>query len=489
MDLKEAFFRISKVEDKAIGNNISWQGIGVWPIVRQCLWFELTHETEETNRKQTHWFTQLLQRAINWVYTATFSLFNRVPITGSETTAFISRPIYLQALPNRAFFDRIVDPLIFCMPSNVVYAKYYVSPWPNFIKLNYPATFLQPVRLSSEDISEEHRDLLTLVANEVGIDPKKLIYRYKKDLNAFTCWLQAARQFLKSRKNLDTIYLTSWYFPDMMALVTAARECGIKTIELQHGKQGKFNAMYSGWRIPEKGYQMMPDIFWNWGKPSAEHILATSPDRCIHRPSIAGFPWIDYYRQHVLFQPASDFKEKKRSVLVTIQSPEGENNQPIPDFIIDFMRECPKEVFFIFRCHPSLKDGPEYCRHRLSELPSDLYIIDDVGRNLYDILMGVTHHITAYSSCCYEASVFGVPTLLFGRDSWAFYKDEIDKGIFSWTLGSSEDLALWLEKNNSPKDANDEGYIISSLERTSYILQRAKYLSFDYHELKDLEDA
>ena len=95
-----------------------------------------------------------------------------------------------------------------------------------------------------------------------------------------------------------------------------------------------------------------------------------------------------------------------------------------------------------------------------------MYEIDDSVDNLYDSLSVVTHHITAYSSCCYEASVFGVPTLLFGADASSIYSDEIKNGLFTWTEGSFHDLALWLEKSNSETQVRHDqnAYIVSSLD-------------------------
>lgn len=487
MRLELAFSLIRDLEARVVAGNRTWRSINLWPLMRQCLWLELIRETGSVGKSHSaNSANKIQQRVFNRIIARVRAFHNRSPSARLETTSFISRPVYLQALPNGNLFDRIVDPLIFCLPGDSLFAKYYVAPWPKEADLNYTASLLSPPRSlsASPDIPEAHRDLLTRLAREAGIEPKRLLWRYGESLRAFDRWLQMARQFFDSRKNLKTVYLTSWYFPDMMALVAAARERGITTIELQHGKQGKFQAMYSGWRIPKEGYQMMPDIFWSWGKPSAEHILASSPGRRIHRPIIGGFPWLDYYRQHVSRQTVSDYKAKGKRVLVTIQSPQGDNTQPIPDFLLDFLRENPRDVCFIFRCHPNDNRGPEYCRHRLSELPSELYKIDYGCSNLYDSFMMVTHHMTGYSSCCYEADAFGVPTLLYGVDAKAIYKDEIENGRFSWTPGSARDLALWLDKETSDKSMSDSEYITSSLEKTAAILRRAEFGEFEYHAIK-----
>lgn len=485
MRLEQAFSMIQDIDAEVISQNLTWNSINMWPLMRQCLWFELIQATELTGKRRSANTVATVQtRTVNRIAEEIGAFRNRPPTTGMEATAFISRPVYLQALPNANLFDRILDPLIFCMAPGSLHEKYYVAPWPKGSKLSYPAALLRPFRFLCPEIPEAHRSFLVLVARKAGIRPKRLLWRYGKGLKAFDRWLKEARHFFDSRKNLKTVYLTSWYFPDMMALVAAARERGIKTIEVQHGKQGKLQAMYSGWRIPEASYQMMPDIFWNWGKPSAEHILATSADRRSHRPIVGGYPWLDYYRQYIFNTTTLANQGKKKRVLITIQSPQADNRQPIPNFMVDFLRDSSSDVHFLFRCHPNHQSAAEYCRRRLSELPPDLYDIDDGRGNLYDQLISATHHITAYSSCCYEAAAFGVPTLLFGADALTIYSDEIESGTFSWTSGRASDLRTWLEMENPPDGKINSEYINSSLEHTAAILRRAEFGEFEYHAIE-----
>ena len=49
--------------------------------------------------------------------------------------------------------------------------------------------------------------------------------------------------------------------------------------------------------------------------------------------------------------------------------------------------------------------------------PSSSYSIDDGKSSLYNLMLSCTHHMTAFSSCCYEASEFGIPILHYGPTS------------------------------------------------------------------------
>ena len=137
MRLEHAFSLIRDVEDQIFAINPTWSSINFWPLMRQCLWLELIRKTE-SDREMLSPIRAITihQKTFNRIITVAKAFRNRPPSTGSETTAFISRPVYLQKLPNGNLFDRIVDPLIFCLPGDTTHAKYYVAPWPEGVRLN-----------------------------------------------------------------------------------------------------------------------------------------------------------------------------------------------------------------------------------------------------------------------------------------------------------------------------------------------------------------
>lgn len=485
MRLEEAFSRVVDIEKRELLDHPMWRTLDVWPLMRQSLWFELTQVEEPAGLVSTTAVPSPCRRLLGRVCAGVRAWRNRAASSGDETIAFISRPVYLQKLPDGTLFDRIVDPLVFCTPEDVRQAKYYVAPWPDRQALHYPAKLLRAMHTPSPTIPDEHRMVLLRMAEASGVSAEKLLGRYARSLQTFDQWHEAGIRFFSSRPHLKTVYLTSWYFPDMMGLVAAARKHGVVTVDVQHGKQGKLQAMYSGWHIPDGGYQMVPDVFWCWGQPSAQHILASSPDREKHRPVVGGYPWLDYYQRHVSDAHGAPNGRIGKRVLVTTQPRQGENVEPVPDFLIEFLRHAPQGVRFVFRCHPNDRGGLEYCRRRLSDLPASVYEIDDGAGNLYDSMIAATHHITAYSSCCYEARTFGVPTLLFGTDARTIYGEEIETGLFSWTPGSTSDLSQWLDTTRSDTGVSSGGYILSSLDHAATVIgQCTEGRDIECHEMK-----
>jgi hypothetical protein len=283
---------------------------------------------------------------------------------------------------------------------------------------------------------------------------------YANELLIFVGYYFSAKKLLENHKNLEEVYLACWYFSDAMGVCAAADELGIKTIDIQHGKQGKYQAMYSGWtKLPINGYALMPDSFWCWGQPSCEHILASSPNRKKHIPFIGGYPWIEYYKKNML-PVDSKTTDSKIRVLLTMQTPQAGNLERIPDFIIDFLSSSTiEDVHFTFRYHPNDIYGYHYCKERLTSIDPVLYSIDRGTQNLYDVFRVVTHHITAYSSCCYEASMFNVPTLLYGEESKEIYEDDINNHTFTWINSNEESLRAWLLLDSYDKPNTAMPYI------------------------------
>jgi len=177
--------------------------------------------------------------------------------------------------------------------------------------------------------------------------------------------------------------------------------------------------------------------------------------------------------------------QDNKKILLTLQPSVSQNEEPLPNFLKDFISSNVSGIHLTVRIHPNDVNGREYCSKRLRDIPSDLYTISDGNSNLYDQLSTSTHHITAFSSCCYEATLFGVPTLLFGEDAKNIYSDEISKGVFTWTNGSSESLQSWLEITEHPQynDLNiNDKYIVSSLEFARKCISSIMHIE-DYRKL------
>ena len=460
MKFAEALKLIINIEEVVNTEEFTWKGFHTWPLIRKILWLKLitTNYNSEVVQKENK-ISFLLHIKKFTLYL--LNSFKKTKIKKDSRVIFFSRPSYLQKMYSGRYFDRIVDPIIESFEINEKVTKYYSEKISKEKVLIHSSFHLyQNSPLMMIKIPKQQKKLLDDIAKLLDINSLELQQSFSKDLQLFVGWYDSAKELLKKHLNLKEIYIGCWYFPDTMGVCAAADELSIKTIDVQHGKQGKYQAMYSGWtKLPKNGYALMPDSFWCWGQPSCEHILASSPNRKKHIPFIGGYPWIEYYKKNMLPLDSKNSSSKIR-VLLTMQTPQAGNLERIPDFIIDFLSSSTiEDVHFIFRYHPNDIYGYHYCKERLVLIDPSLYSIDSGTQNLYDVFRVVTHHITAYSSCCYEASLFNIPTLLYGEESKEIYEDDINNDIFTWINSNEESLRAWLHSDSNDKPNTAISYI------------------------------
>ncbi len=454
MKTVDAFKLILQIEDLYNINIFSWKGLGTWPLIRKIIWFRLISASHSHKYKNVKHELKVGSKILSL-----FSIFKKTKINYESKRIFFSRPEYLQEVGGQKFVDRIVDPIIELSELKKT-SKYYFRKIPRDKKMiisHYEMT--NKLSYTYIYIDKNQISILNQIAKLIQIDNLELEKEYRKELHTLSQWFNSAKKLLFKHKSLTEIYVTCWYTTETMGICAAAKLLGIQTIDIQHGKQGQYQAMYSGWtKIPEGGYDLMPNKFWCWGKPSCDHILKHSPHRKYHIPFVGGFPWIDYYKKNIMIEDSTQSNNIR--VLMTLQPPQGDNLERIPDFILRFLSsEHAENIHFIFRLHPNDSHGFSYCLDRLKLITANTYTIDVGKRNLYDLFSESTHHITAYSSCSYEAFHFGIPTLLYGSESKEIYKQEIEEKVFSWTNSNIDDLINWLNSKSSNRLNTHHTYI------------------------------
>lgn len=489
MDIKESFNTIVGIEAafdtaqlETVLPNVG--PINLWPITRYCLWSELLRRTSPENSSPVTYqgiVKQISAKCHTLARAVTACPHMRTSIPSNSCTLFVSRPVYLQHTKDGHLADRVVDPLIMLLAPSARPSKLYLTSWIDSAPLAVPAKWLLPKRRSAS-LPTALTEHVYSIADLAGVPRDRFLRMNEAALASFFGWYARGKEMFRKCTRLKHIYLTSWYFPDMMGLTAAARQSGITVTEVQHGKQGLYQPMYSGWTsIPEGplGYLMMPDRFWCWGEPSRKHILAAQPDRQTHIPFVGGYPWIDYFRQNFGNDAMAGTSRKDGTRIIFSMQPEFSLNPvPVPDAFFELLKDGPSKFHITFKIHPNDSKGQSYLQTRLTDVPADRYKILAGRANLYELFENATHHVTAFSSCCYEATAFDLPTLLFGQTSARVYKQEIAEGQFSWTTGHRAEIEKWL-RTTSPEtfsEAQDfTPYILSSMEMAKRLMDESDH--------------
>lgn len=458
MRLKDAFNIIEEMDKDRTFNKIIIQKINVWPLLRHAFWTNLNQiSTKRENLGIGYSLKNFASRISTKIIFFPFVLLTK---KYEIKKIFISNPVHLQKDNSGIFFDKIVDPIITLSENIDEIEKFYLSFYDNRKKLRYQGQVLRPLRIKKVK-QIECEELFQVAAVKLNVHEAILKMHFHSNLSVFFEWFELGKKLFKQRPNLEQVFVVGWYTPQMMGLIAAAKRFNVESIDIQHGKQGKYQAMYSGWNLNSinLGYDILPDYFWVWGKPSRNHI-AQNLHREKHLPFVGGNLLPNYLKNE---KPASKVPlNKKIRVLFTMQPAQGENFEPIPDFIIDFLNGNPADVVFLFRKHPNDPYAQKYYEKRLKDVPASLHKFDNASENVIVTLKNITHHVTAYSSCCYEAELFGIETFLFGWDAFDIYEDDINSGVFTWSEGLVRDFKNWLDSDRVKMPPKASGYIESS---------------------------
>lgn len=476
--------RLDKIRDVLVAiessldvNGIQAEGVCLWPILRLCIWRQLAiDQNQEQPPAKISWWKSM-QRLTMFLYKLLSKAKRLITYFFSISSqkkhveiVFLTRPVYLQKLSSGQFFDRMIDPLVSLIKNKKNVSKLCIGEGKKPKNLYFDFSYLAPNELERPQVHPQFASSeIKKIAEIADLDESALLESFKRSCTHFFQWYNLGTKLFRKMPFLKHVYVTSWYFPDMMGLIAAAKDRNVNVTDLQHGQQGRYQIMYTWWaKIPSDGYKLLPDKFWCWGQTSVDHIIQVNNNVQAHQAFVGGYPWIDYYKLHINENSldASHSKEQSKhrlKVVFTLQPPSGEHQEPIPDFIVDFLmaHESSQGISFTFRCHPNFKGCLQYIKDRLKSIGESQYVISRGDSLLYDDFLSATHHVTAFSSCCYEAEVFGIPTLLFGSDALENYEDEIKNNVFAWTPGEVSDFINWLNKRALTNPSN---YVVSSLD-------------------------
>ena len=281
-----------------------------------------------------------------------------------------------------------------------------------------------------------HASVLSFNAAQCAIDMERYIHirEYFKDM----------LNILKPQAVFHVCYYSLWG----MALDMACRQLGIVSVDIQHGKQGKYHAMYSFWNtIPDNGYAMLPDYFWCWGQESADNIkLSRQNPNTPHQPIVGGNRWLAKWIEPEEASPVlskeaevyiNHLRRYDKKILVSLQPFED----PLPLQLIEAIKHSPRSWYWMIRLHPMQLNDRDAISRRVSLIAPNAEVKICSRLPLYALLGEADHHVTCWSSVCYEALYFGLCTTFIDPDGAVLYKDYIEKGYFSVSTNSAELLS------------------------------------------------
>lgn len=245
------------------------------------------------------------------------------------------------------------------------------------------------------------------------------------------------------------VFLKCYYENDSFGLILAAKEAGIKTVDIQHGKQGLYHPMYTHFtKIPKQGYELLPDYFWNWGEESAYNIENWQNNKISHKAIVGGNLWLAKWKHSDFYTYKSaeeadfveSFKKYNKVILYAIQPLAKE--LVFPEHIIKAIHNSPENWIWLLRVHPFQKLSENEILKLIGNPKVKVEIQHSTSLPIYHLLKYVSHHITLWSSTCFEANDFNIPTIISHEFGLKLYEEHISKNIFSYSVTTQEILSM-----------------------------------------------
>ncbi len=471
MKLTDVKIIFEEIENSCNVNSITINGLKAWPIIRSILWSEFTKADVQKKSVIGREYS-LIQRTdflldklgLNCLLTKI------TPKTVDKKTEvlFIGRAQHRVRIKGiRKCFDRIMDPLVYSTDTGVV-TKSFTLGIPKLRNSYNPTERLRARRSVPElKIIGLEESGLPGYLGQLNVSMDGLWSAVRLGVIAFSKSYMMGRDLLSKVPNTRRIFLSVWYSLDSLGVIAAAHQRDIQVIDIQHG--GEMHGMYAGWsRIPEDGYELLPDIFWCWGDESVNRIEQGMKKSSKHRTVVGGYPWQEFRQTKisesiVKLQLKMPTVNSTKIVLFSLQPLSFDVQKRIPDFVLDFLKLDHSEIHFKFRRHPNDPDDKEELRQLTKMKLKTQFEIEDSSEDLVSTISGSNFHISAFSSVAFECLALGVPSLLFGEQSKALYDREIQDGVFSWTTGDVNDLSTFFDSENRSKGSH-KNYISTSLE-------------------------
>ena len=472
MDVKKNTELIYEIENIVDVNSVKYLGKNIWPLIRGAIWSQLFHPDQDWVGKN-HKPKELneIHSKVKYLY----DLFNYIKIDFKNISSdlnnyrqqnarlknlnkidflFFSREYDHRIKILDKYYDPHIDPIIDCFNNDNSFIKFQIDKVlrkHRYIDTTFidTSTSYHLEKIFSRyffHVKRQKIENFDFLANIVFDKTHfvKLNEQYFCYLSyRLNNWKVFFKKFLRIIEP-KLVFLACYYYPKAMALINACKDLNIKTIDIQHGKQGRYHGMYTHWtKIPIEGYDLLPDYFWVWGKETKNNIKTWQPKSLKRNiPIVFGNAWLakwknnDFKNLHRKYREYFDYINLfKNKILFSMQP----IDKPLPRSLIDSMNKQDNSYIFLIRLHKDQENQLDYFNDYLKKNTTANYeLVNSSKIFLYALLKEINCHITCSSTVIYEALYFKVPSLIIHKDGYNLYENYIKKNIFYFAEGEKE---------------------------------------------------
>lgn len=439
---------IIQLEKKFSVNEWQVNGIHLWPIIRINLYFFLVHKVEFKSKETEQKVTPLHSNVASF-RKKLFQLKRRF----QKIIEVLKYFIWKFQLPQKKYlflggdahrvqhkntrYNRYFDVLIekYNIQEQSMYFEYgnqeqknQFQPENVFFYETFYSYFQHLYRKKKQQVNFQwdgfslFKDFL--LSNELTHD-----FIQKNDIPDIENW--AKKQFLPKiafftsvlkRIQPQQIHFLCYYSDFNYALLVAANQAKIKTVEMQHGPQTEIHLCYGSWTaVPETGYDVLPRVFWNWDESSASVLQQWIQLNSSYNVKVIGNPWLDYWKAK-----SQDYSHKG-FILYSLQTHPITFDQMFTSQLLTCIQTS-SEIWFI-RLHPRQIHEKEAIIKLLQKenVIHKVNIENATQDPLPQLLANAKLHVTHFSGTAIEATFFNLKTILLNETGLNSFPDILAK--------------------------------------------------------------
>ncbi|HII16641.1 TPA: hypothetical protein HA361_01885 [Candidatus Woesearchaeota archaeon] len=434
MDYLEAFNKIKSIEeDPAIWNH-RYNGIYLWPLLRFRI-FDHYFGNDITSS-----FSRLLSRRLE-NYSFPYLLDSYLGLKQSFTCSCAG---FSQASSRRRIQGRYMDFLfdtlrekekdmvIYEWPTPVRHFRNNATPRNKLVYLDYISLRVETIAYIWSRFRKE-----TITLPRSGI-PQECISRFlREQLSLFSLYYSAFSSLLRKNYLLKRIYIRVASNVRHLALIIAARNLGIKTIELSHGQMYPYciDCIYHTVPKAKDLYWPFTDEFYLFNEHEKDIIITHSKVY-----SATHLKTFDYFGSITKLYSAIPKEDTYRSIgikqehisrkKILISSP-GIKKKAIVSFLEPLLCEQDITDNYIVICkqHP-LEQHKDPAYRPLLSYPH-FYLVNESLASIYELFSIADFHSSTISSTIVESLYFGIPNIIILTKDGDFFELSKEDCIFS----------------------------------------------------------
>ena len=257
------------------------------------------------------------------------------------------------------------------------------------------------------------------------------------------------------------VFYSVFFHTNSYAAALATMPLKTISVEVQHGQQGKYSPLNTNFSsIPNEGYHLLPKVFWTWGEVSYERKKEFNASQ-YHKVIIGGHPRLSTFLK--LEKVEAKWKNEKRTVMLALQ----DVPEPIPPFFIKTLSELTETHEFWIRLHPNMLNKLEDFEEKFKSYPN-VKVKWPSTEDLYLLLLKSNFVLTLWSTVVYEGLALGCKGILLSTNGVELMEESVSKNEILYA-GDSRRLCELLQKEGRPERASficsDLGLITNEIKK------------------------